>query len=223
MTWRGLLLTEVNFRFASHWQWVLMLIILIVGLSALALLAVFLKRRHARKVDERRAALSGFPAARSGSSPEIGHGRDMWGPHQHMAHTRGWEYTSEQDREMREASAAAGGGVLGSAIGKSKSRRLGKKSRHSSQRSTRHNEAATDRVREEEDENTRTATAAVRRSKTERRRDREEERQREKEVERGLRGLPIKDHDGRAGKEKQRADMDESPMREISDKEKDIG
>lgn len=88
-------------RFATHWRWVVMIIVLLVGLTALALLAVYLKRRHARKADERRAASSGFPTSHGGSSPDIGHGRDMWGPHQHMAHTRGYEYTNEQDREMR--------------------------------------------------------------------------------------------------------------------------
>ncbi len=80
---------------------------------------------------------------------------------------------------MREASAAAGSKVLGSAIGKAKSlkgdgkRRLGKKSRHGSQRSARPAETDVDRVRGEEDENTRTANAAVRRSKSERRRAKE--------------------------------------------------
>ncbi len=51
----------------------MMVIILFVGLGLIALLAVFLKRRHARKVDKRRAAASGFPAAGGGSSPDIGH------------------------------------------------------------------------------------------------------------------------------------------------------
>jgi hypothetical protein len=202
-----------------------MLIVLIVGLSGLAVLAVCLKRRHARKVSARRAASSGFPAAQSGSSPDIGHGRDMWGPHQHMAHTGGWEYTSEQDREMREASAAAGGGGLGGAVGKAKNskgdskKRLGKRSRHGSQRSARNDEADTDRLRGEEDENTRIASAAIRRSKSERRREREEEREREKEIERGLRGLPIKNRDERARKEKQKADVDSGSEPVMSEKE----
>lgn len=129
---------------------------------------------------------------------------------------------------MREASAAAGGGVLGVAVGKAKNlngdskKRLGKKSRHGSQRSARNAEADSDRFRREEDENTRIASAAIRRSKSERRREREEEREREKEVERGLRGLPIKNRDERVRKEKQKADVDSGSEPVISEKEKDI-
>ena len=178
-----------------------MILVLIVGLSAVAVLAVCLKRRYARKVDGRFAA-SSVSVARGGSSPDIGHGRDMWGPHQHMAHTGGWDYTTEQDREMREASAAAGGGVLGSAVGAAKNlrgnskRRLGKKSRHDSQRSARHSRIDPDSVRGEQDENSKMASAAVRRSRSERRQEREKERERGREIERGLRGLPIQTDDG---------------------------
>lgn len=173
-----------------------MLIILVVGLSALALLAVCLKRRHARKVEARRAAASGFPTSRGGSSPDIGHGRDLWGPHQHMAHTRGWEYTTDQDREMKEASDVVAGGIPGSAIRKQPSKKLGKKSRHGSQRSV---VSDTNRIRGEGDEHTRSATASVRRSKSERRRERERESERDKEVDRGLRALPVKNNDEKVG------------------------
>jgi hypothetical protein len=203
-----------------------MLIVLIIGLSAVALLAVFLKRRHARKVEGRQATMSGFRGARDGSSPEVGHGQDMWGPHQHMAHTGGWEYTTEQDREMREASAAAGGGILGGVIGKSKSlkgRTLSRKSKHGSKRSARHFDTHVSRVRGGGDEHTRDATASIRRSKSERRRDRERARERDKEIERGLRGLPIKDNDEMAGKEKQRADVDDRSRSEMFVEEKDFG
>lgn len=208
-----------------------MVIVLFVGLSGVAVLAVCLKRRHARKIDERRAASSGFPTARGWGSPEIGHGRDMWGPHQHMAHTGGWDYTTDQDREMREASAAGGGGggVLGSAIGNSKNpkggsqRRLGKKSRHGSQRSARNAEIDPNRVRGEEDGNTRMATAAVRRSRSERRRAREDGREREQDIEKSLRGLPsIRHHHGGAAKEKQDVSRDGESTPEMSEKEKDI-
>ncbi|ERF75060.1 hypothetical protein EPUS_04842 [Endocarpon pusillum Z07020] len=215
--------------FASHWKWIVMVIVLFLGLSGVAVLAVCLKRRHARKVDKRRAALSGFSTARGGGSPETGHGRDMWGPHQHMAHTGGWDYTTDQDREMREASAAGGGGgVLGSAMGDSKNpkggsqRRLGKKSRHGSQRSARNAGIDPDRVRGEEDENTRMATTAVRRSRSERRRVREEGQEREQEIERGLRGLPIRHHHTGAGKEKQNVSRDGGSTPEMSEQEKDI-
>ena len=204
-----------------------MLIALFVGLSAVAILAVCIKRRHARKVDERRVASSGLPAARGGSSPDIGHGRDMWGPHQHMAHTGGWDYTTEQDREMRQASAASGGGVLGGAIGNAKplkgdSKKKLDKKRYGSQRSARHADTGTDRVRGEDDENMRMASSAVSRSRSKRRAEREREREREKQVERGLRGLPIKSRDESAGKEKQGADSDNELGLEMSGKEKDI-
>jgi hypothetical protein len=97
-------------RIDTHWRWILMLGILLVGLGLIALIAIYLKRRHRRKLDEKRASLSGFPPA-----PSAGHGRtptptpgpELWGPHQHMAHTRGWEYNHEQDDTL------ASGGVLG--------------------------------------------------------------------------------------------------------------
>lgn len=196
-----------------------MLIVLIVGLSALAVLAIYLKRRHTRKLEERRAALSGFPAAQGASSPHIGHGQDMWGPHQHMAHTRGWEYTAEQDRELRAVSIAADVPVLGSARAKTKSskghgkRRLSKRSKHG--------ETETVGLRAE-DENTRNAKAAVRRSRSEQRREREVERVRDKEVERGLRGWPIQNHYEETRKTGQKPDMDETWKLEISEKDKDI-
>jgi hypothetical protein len=97
-----------------------MLGILLVGLGLIALIAVYLKRRHRRKLDEKRASLSGLPSA-----PSAGHGRaptptpgpELWGPHQHMAHTRGWEYNHEQDDTL------ASGGVLGSRKKSKKARR----------------------------------------------------------------------------------------------------
>lgn len=200
-------------RFASHWKWIVMVVVLFVGLGALALLAVCLKRRHARKREERRVASSGILPPRGGNSPDVGHGREMWGPHQHMAHTGGWEYTIEQDRAMREASMAGGAGVLGSAVGKTKSlkgqgsKRLGKKSRHDSQRSTTRGRVDPDRIRGEPDENTRSAIASIRRSKSEKRRQREAERDRDKEVESSLRAPQKESYDESARKEKQRIDM----------------
>lgn len=217
-------------RFSTHWKWIVMLLVLLVGLGAIALLAVCLKRRHARKVADRQTAMSGFANTRRGSSPEMGRGQDMWGPHQHMAHTGGWEYTSEQDREMREASAAASGGVFGGAIGKAKSlrkgggsKKLGKKSRHGSQRSARPDEIGHGRVRGEEDEHSQSAIGSIRRSKSERRREREREREMDKEIERGLRGLPVNNREEKHSKEKQRADKEDMVTPEASDNEKTFG
>jgi len=76
---------------SNHWRWVLMIIVILIGLILLAVIAVYLKRRHRRKLEERRAAASGFPASTGG----VIRGPDMWGPHQIMAHTNGWEYTPE--------------------------------------------------------------------------------------------------------------------------------
>jgi hypothetical protein len=94
-----------------------MLGILLVGLGLIALIAVYLKRRHHRKLNEKRASLSGFPPAPSagrGRTPTPTPGPELWGPHQHMAHTRGWEYNHEQ------GDTSASGGVLGPGKKKSK-------------------------------------------------------------------------------------------------------
>jgi len=69
-----------------------MVAILIVGFAALTWGAVWLKRRHHRKYEERRATLSGFPAADEKRGPRAAT-PDLWGPHQHMHHTNGFEYS----------------------------------------------------------------------------------------------------------------------------------
>jgi hypothetical protein len=113
-----------------------------VGLPLLAWLLVCLKRRHRRKVEDRRAAASGFPtqdARRAGARSAT---PELWGPHQvnispqtpihamltrrlqHMHHTKGWEYSNDP--------AIIGGRTLTS------SSKLGRKSkRESSRRSQR--------------------------------------------------------------------------------------
>jgi len=81
----------------GHWKWVLMLVVLVVGLIALTWLAIWLKRRHRRKIEAQRAALSGF-----GHDPEgrptniIRHSAtpSLWGPHQMMQATQGYAYSS---------------------------------------------------------------------------------------------------------------------------------
>ena len=58
-----------------------MLGILVVGFALLTWLAVWLKRRHRRKVAEKRAAMSGLPT----TNEKGGHRAatpDLWGPHQ---------------------------------------------------------------------------------------------------------------------------------------------
>ncbi|RVX72308.1 hypothetical protein B0A52_04513 [Exophiala mesophila] len=73
----------------GHWKWILMVAILIVGLGLLAWLLIWLKRRHRRKVDERRAAASGFPTAAEKREGAQSATRELWGPHQHMNYTHG--------------------------------------------------------------------------------------------------------------------------------------
>ena len=140
-----------------------MVLVLIVALTALGFLGRYFKRRHARKVAERRAAASGIP--RSNGTPDIGHGREMWGPHQHMAHTGGFEYTTEQHRQMRDASAT--GGLEKTKSTKSDTKRsLRKKSRHESQR-----KGDTETTRAEGDENARKAAADIRRPRSQKRKE----------------------------------------------------
>jgi hypothetical protein len=88
-----------------------MLAILIVGFALLAWGAVWFKRRHRRKVEQRRTALSGFAAGDEKRNTRAAT-PDLWGPHQvrsesglsftlschadpelkHMHHNNGWEY-----------------------------------------------------------------------------------------------------------------------------------
>jgi len=115
-----------------------MIVIVIAGLVLIAILAVCLKRRHRRKVEEKRATLSGFappPSSSRGRTPEPHIGQDLWGPHQHMAHTRGWEYNHEQ-----EDVAAGNLGVLSGDAekrGSRKARRSKKKGMNPESRSAR--------------------------------------------------------------------------------------
>ena len=73
-------------RIETHWQWILMVVILILGLGALAWLLVWLKKRHRRKVDERRAQLGGFPTEREKAAGARSATPDLWGPHQACNH-----------------------------------------------------------------------------------------------------------------------------------------
>jgi len=94
----------------SHWRWVMMLGILMVGLALLALLAVCLKRRHRRKLEAKRASASGFPIDRekAGSRASNANLEALFGPAQHMAATRGWEYPHDQDKALETGPAASG-------------------------------------------------------------------------------------------------------------------
>ena len=67
-----------------------MVAILIVGLGLLAWLLIWLKRRHRRKVDERRAAASGFPTAAEKREGAQSATRELWGPHQVYPNLSSW-------------------------------------------------------------------------------------------------------------------------------------
>lgn len=91
----------------GHWQWVLMLAILAIGLTGLAFLAVWLKRRHRRKVEARRAVASGFtqdPEKRAPNDPRQSATPDLWGPHQMMQATQGYGYATEGNSEIHPES-----------------------------------------------------------------------------------------------------------------------
>lgn len=87
----------------GHWKWVLMLGIIAVGLIALAWLAVWLKRRHRRKLEALRAAASGFkydPEKRPANDPRRSATPDLWGPHQMMQATQGYGYDPDIIEEV---------------------------------------------------------------------------------------------------------------------------
>lgn len=69
-------------RFSTHWQWIVMVIVLAIGLGGLAWLLIFLRNRHRRKLDERRAQMGGFPTAREKAMGAHAATDDLWGPHQ---------------------------------------------------------------------------------------------------------------------------------------------
>lgn len=100
-------------RIEGHWRWILMLGILAVGLPLLAWLLVWLKRRHRRRLEEQRAAASGFPTEDGKRMGARAVTPELWGPHQvmkmseitfvimltpsfqHMHYTKGWEYHND--------------------------------------------------------------------------------------------------------------------------------
>ena len=59
-----------------------MIVVLAIGLGALAWLLIFLRNRHRRKRDELRARQGGFPTEREKASGARAATPDLWGPHQ---------------------------------------------------------------------------------------------------------------------------------------------
>ncbi|KKZ65110.1 hypothetical protein EMCG_01350 [[Emmonsia] crescens] len=80
--------------FSTHWKLVVVVIILAVGFTALALLLVFLNRRHGRKRANNQPPFTPGGSSRSGRGGASRNlvaaalGDDKWGPQQHLAHTR---------------------------------------------------------------------------------------------------------------------------------------
>lgn len=148
-----------------------MIAILALGLGGLAALALWLKKRHRRKAEERRAQLSGFPIERekAGSRASTANLETLFGPAQHMAATRGWEYPDESNDSAATVTVGE----------KKRSRRSSR--RHSSRRGK--DGDVGDTIQE----------LPTERSRSARRRDHERERERNKDIERGLRGVKGKD------------------------------
>lgn len=79
-----------------------MLGIIVVALILLAWGAIWLKRRHRRNLEAKRAAASGFnydPEKRPANDPRRSATPDLWGPHQMMQATQGYGYTTEIPEE----------------------------------------------------------------------------------------------------------------------------
>ncbi|KPI46044.1 uncharacterized protein AB675_612 [Cyphellophora attinorum] len=93
---------------SGHWQWIVMIIALAIGLGLLAALLIFLKKRHRRKVNERRAQMGGFPTEREKAAGARAATPDLWGPHQHMHASKGWEYQEGAGPGVMAAGAVPG-------------------------------------------------------------------------------------------------------------------
>lgn len=83
-------------RITTHYRWVIMIVILVVGFTALTVLGVWLKRRY----DAKRPGLyHGEDTSRGGGPGKLGRQHTsnsvvdtaIWGPPQAMAHTRGFD------------------------------------------------------------------------------------------------------------------------------------
>ncbi|KIW72126.1 hypothetical protein PV04_00346 [Phialophora macrospora] len=110
----------------GHWRWILMLGILAVGLPLFAWLLVCLKRRHRRKLEDRRAAASGFPTSDEKRAGARSATPELWGPHQHMHYTKGWEYHNDPT--------IVGSGALASSSGQRDRKLKRESSSHHNQR-----------------------------------------------------------------------------------------
>lgn len=86
----------------GHWQWILMLVILAIGLGLLAWFAVWFKRRQRRKRDNRQTQAPGpshDSEKRSADNLVSSASHEMWGPHQMMHATQGFGYANITEEE----------------------------------------------------------------------------------------------------------------------------
>lgn len=163
--------------------------ILVVGLAVIAFLAICLKRRHRRKVENRRIAASGFTAdgEKSGDRPSSANLEALFGPAQHMAATRGWEYTHDQDRALET------GGVPPDSRRKDSRRvKRHRSGKGKSRDRTDVHEIGGDSIHEIDGSSNEARSG---RTKSTRRREREMEREKNREIEQRLRGVKGKDVD----------------------------
>lgn len=80
----------------NHWKYILMICIIVIGLAALAVIAVYLKKRHRKRLEQERATASGFnfdPEKRQNATdPHRSATPNLWGPHQAQHATQGYLY-----------------------------------------------------------------------------------------------------------------------------------
>src|SRR5437016_3787874 len=78
-----------------------MLLVLILGLTGLAFLLIYFKRRYSSSRAHQSAAAVATAAAAMNSRAHLNRtsggglsnlGGKTWGPQQHLAHTRGWDF-----------------------------------------------------------------------------------------------------------------------------------
>jgi len=107
---------------STHWRWIVMIIVLIFGFTGLTFLLIYFKRRYSSSRQHQSAAAVATAAAAMNSRANLNRasgaglsnlGGNNWGPQQHMAHTRGWDFadagppSSMREQPMRVQSMRA--------------------------------------------------------------------------------------------------------------------
>jgi len=98
---------------STHWRWVVMLIVLILGFTGFTLLLIYLKRRYDSSGQHQSAAAvavaTGTMTSRANLDRMSGNSYSNprpsgWGPQQHLAHTRDWDFVDAGPPESKRAS-----------------------------------------------------------------------------------------------------------------------